>query len=79
MKCVRVRTGEVVAAWATANSGTRKKGKMAFMMRGKGLGDEKFETMVVISVLSIMEKVRRKKNASHMAAAGGAAGGGAGC
>lgn len=79
MKCVRVRTGEVVAAWARANSGTRKKGKMAFMMRDRGLGDEKFETMVVISVLSIMEKARRRKNASRGAAAGGAAGGGAGC
>ena len=82
MKCVRARTGEVVAAWARPNSGNRKKGKMSFLMRDRGLGDEKFETMVVVSVLSIMEKARRSKNSSRGAAAGGAAaggGGGGGC
>jgi hypothetical protein len=77
MKCVRARTGEVVAAWARLNSGHNKKGKMRFLLKEDGLwGDKyKFETMVVISILSIMEKARRH-NSSRLGGAAGMGGGG---
>jgi hypothetical protein len=69
-KCVRAKTGEVVAAWARPNSGHRKKGKMRFLMRDR-IADDRFETCVVITMLAIMEKLRRKKNSSNAAAGGG--------
>jgi hypothetical protein len=77
MKLVRKGSRDVVAAWAPPNSGTRKKGKIAFLGRGKDPRDEfggVWEMMVVISILSLMEKGRRRNNSS---AAGG--GGGGGC
>ncbi|KAK0107974.1 hypothetical protein ONS96_003756 [Cadophora gregata f. sp. sojae] len=79
MKLVRVRTGEVVVAWAPPNSGTRKRGKMAFLNR-EVLG-ENFEIMAVVTILAIMEKARRGRGggAAAAAGAGGAAGGGGGC
>jgi len=84
MKLVRVSTGEVVAVWARPNSGMKKKGKMRFMA-DRGVMGEKWETMVVISILAIMEKTRRNnKNRSRGVAgsggfgAGGSMGGGAG-
>jgi len=90
MKCVRVRTGEVVAAWARPNMVHHKKGKMRFLLKEDSLGGEKhkFETMVVISILTIMEKARRRNNSKRGASAsmmgggfnggGGAFGGGGG-
>ena len=80
MKLVRVKTGEVVAAWAPPNSGTRKRGKMAFLNR-EVLG-ENFEIMTVVTILAIMEKARRGRGgggAAAAAGAGAAAGGGGGC
>ncbi|KAG4429704.1 hypothetical protein IFR05_014815 [Cadophora sp. M221] len=80
MKLVRAKTGEVVVAWAPPNSGTRKRGKMAFLNRD-ALG-EKFEIMAVVSILAIMEKGRRGSGggaAASGAAAGAASGGGGGC
>jgi hypothetical protein len=79
MKLVRIRSGEVVAAWARANSGYKKKGKMEFLRVDRASLGEGFELMVVISILTIMEKARRQKNSSAAAAGGGAAGGGGGC
>ena len=82
MKCVRARSGEVVAAWAAPNVVHRKKGKMRFLLNkdGFGAGKEKFEIMVVISILSIMEKARRGRAGRGAAAAGaGAAAAGGGC
>ncbi|KAG0652694.1 hypothetical protein D0Z07_0731 [Hyphodiscus hymeniophilus] len=80
MKCVRVRSGEVVAAWARPNSGHAKKGKMRFLLNEGGMGDDRgrFEIAVVISMLSIMEKARRSNKNSRGATAGGFGGGGAG-
>ena len=71
-KCVREKTGEVVAAWARPNSGYKKKGKMRFLMRDR-MADDRFETCVVITMLAIMEKLRRtKKNSSRGGVVGGA-------
>jgi hypothetical protein len=71
MKLVRMRSGEVVAALARANSGYKKKGKISFLRTDKGALGEGFELMVVISILSITEKARRKKNASASGAGAG--------
>lgn len=81
MKLVRVATGEVVAAWARPNSGTKKKGKLRFMARGKGVMDDKWEVMVVISITAIIEKARRTRTSGAAAggAAAGASAGGGGC
>jgi hypothetical protein len=76
MKLVRMRSGEVVAAWTRANSGYKKKGKISFLRADKEALGEGFELMVVISILSIMEKARRRKN---NASASGAGAGGGGC
>ncbi|KAH7346882.1 hypothetical protein BKA65DRAFT_503522 [Rhexocercosporidium sp. MPI-PUGE-AT-0058] len=70
MKLVRTKTGEVVVAWAPPNSGTRKRGKMAFLSRD-ALG-EKFEVMAVVSILAIMEKGRRGSGGGAAAAIAGA-------
>lgn len=81
MKLVRTKTGEVVVAWAPPNSGSRKRGKMAFLRKAE-LG-EQFEIMAVVSILAIMEKGRRGSGASTAAARAGAGaasgGGGGGC
>lgn len=82
MKCVRVKTGEVVAVWARPNEGYKKKGKMSFLMRERSLRDDRLETMVVVTMLAIMEKLRRKKKSRRGAAGGGfgvGGGGGGGC
>jgi hypothetical protein len=71
MKLVRMRSGEVVAAWTRANSGYKKKGKISFLRTDKGAFGEGFELMVVVSILAIMEKARRKNNASASGAGGG--------
>jgi hypothetical protein len=76
MKLVRMRSGEVVAAWTRANSGYKKKGKISFLRTDKGALGEGFELMVVVSILAIMEKARRKRN---NASASGAGAGGGGC
>jgi hypothetical protein len=73
MKLVRMRSGEVVAAWTRANSGYKKKGKISFLRTDKGALGEGFELMVVISILSITEKARRKKK--NASASGAGAGG----
>ncbi|KAH7397516.1 hypothetical protein BKA64DRAFT_38202 [Cadophora sp. MPI-SDFR-AT-0126] len=79
MKLVRVKTGEVVVAWAPPNSGTRKRGKMAFLNR-EVLG-ENFEIMAVVTILAMMERTRRGRGggAAAAAGAGAATGGGGGC
>jgi hypothetical protein len=81
MKLVRVGTGEVVAAWARPNSGTRKKGKLRFTARDRGELDDKWELMAVVSISAIIEKSRRSRNNRVIAggAAGGGGGGGGGC
>jgi len=81
MKLVRVSTGEVVAAWARPNSGTKKKGKLRFMAREKGELDDRWEVMVVVSIMAIIEKARRTSNngAAAGGAAAGASAGGGGC
>ena len=53
-KLVRVNTGEIVAAW-TAPLMVSKKGQISFLGNREALG-EKFEVMVVISILGIMGK-----------------------
>lgn len=72
MKLVVAGTGEVVAAWSPPNSGTRKKGKMAFLGRSREVFGGVWEMMAVISVLALMEKARRRRNNSAAGAAGGA-------
>jgi len=67
-KLVRVKTGEIVAAWTLPGMSTKKKGKMSFLGNREVLG-EKFELMAVICMLGIMEKTRRNKQ--HAAGAGG--------
>jgi hypothetical protein len=74
MKLVRMRSGEVVAAWTRANSGYKKKGKISFLRTDKGVLGEGFELMVVISILAIMEKARRKKKNNASASGAGAGG-----
>lgn len=59
-KLVRVKTGEVVAAWTLPRMLNKKKGKMSFLGNREVLG-EKFELMAVISILGIMEKERRRR------------------
>lgn len=79
MKLVLRSTGQIVAAWTGPNSGSRKKGKMAFLGNN---GDPRFELGIafeiaaVITVTALNEKARRNNNG---AAAGGAAAGGAAC
>ena len=58
--------------WTRANSGY-KKGKISFLRTDRGAFGEGFELMVVLSILSIMEKARRKKN--NASASGAGAGG----
>lgn len=69
-KLVRVKTGEVVAAWTLPGMSNKKKGKMSFLGNREVLG-EKFELMAVICILGIMEKARRSKNSAAGAAGGG--------
>jgi len=71
MKLVRMRSGEVVAAWTRANSGYRKKGKISFLRTDRGALGEGFELMVVVSILAIMEKARRRKKNTSASGAGG--------
>lgn len=77
-KLVRVKTGEVVAAWTLPGMSTKKKGKMSFLGNREVLGD-KFELMAVICMLGIMEKARRNKSHAAGGAGGGGAAGGGGC
>lgn len=65
--------GEVVAAWTGPNNGTRKKGKLRFMARENGLGDE-WEVMAVICIAAMAEKARRTKGRGGAAAGGGGGG-----
>lgn len=67
--------------WARPNLGTKKKGKLRFMARHKGEMDARWEDMVVISILAIVEKARRTNNNGSAAAgiSAGAAAGGGGC
>lgn len=69
-KCIRVSTGEVVAVFTHPDMSYSKKGKMAFMGSGVGLG-EGFEVMCVMSTAAIMEKERRAKNNRRNNGAGG--------
>ncbi len=60
MKCVRVRTGQVVAVWAPPRLGTKKKGKMEFL---DGNTREEFgavwELVCVLSMSGIIEAKNR--------------------
>ena len=53
MKLVRVKTGEVVAAYADVSCAWTKKGKICFL--GTDLGDE-WRVMVVMTLLVILEE-----------------------
>ncbi|KUJ21143.1 uncharacterized protein LY89DRAFT_778759 [Mollisia scopiformis] len=79
-KCIRVATGEVVAAFTHPDMSRNKKGKMAFLGDRAGLG-EGFEVLCVMAMLAIMEKERRAKRSRNGAVAGGAgaSAGGGGC
>jgi hypothetical protein len=75
-KCVRVSTGEVVAAWALPGGmSVSKRGKMAFLGDRGSLG-EGFEVMCVICILAIVEKARRQKKSRGARGAAGAEAGG---
>jgi hypothetical protein len=60
-KCVRIGTGEVVAAWAKPDLSYNKKGKMMFLSPNRGALGEQFEVMAVITIASIMEQDRRRQ------------------
>jgi hypothetical protein len=64
MKLVRMRSGEVVAAWTRANSGHEKKDKISFLTEDRRVLGERFELMAVISVLAMIEKARKKNNSA---------------
>jgi len=70
MSLVRTQTGEVVAAWARPNSGTKKKGKVAWVGRRDVLG-EGGEVLAIVTILAIMEKTRRRQSGTVGVAAGG--------
>jgi hypothetical protein len=77
MKLVRVLRDQTLAAWAGPRSGRDKVGKMRLLVPDRTVYGERFEVMVIISIVAIMEKARRTKGSAAAAgAAAGAAGGG---
>ena len=65
LKCVRVGTGEVVCAWAWTGVSARKVGKLRWESEGprgggRGWGEEA-EWMVVVTLLAVVEKLRREE------------------
>lgn len=61
MKLVRVKTGEVVAAYADVSCAWTKKGKICFL--GTDLGDE-WRVMVVMSLVALLEARRRSRSSN---------------
>ena len=71
-KLVRVRTGQVIAAWTYPGMSVTKKGKMSFLGNREEFGDV-FEVLAVVSIVAIMEKLRRQKKSRGVAGGGGGA------
>jgi hypothetical protein len=62
LKCVRVGTGEVVCVWAWSVSLT-KAGKFRWVVVGGGADwGEEAEVMVVVTLLAIVERIRRDES-----------------
>jgi hypothetical protein len=62
LKCVRVATGEVVCAWAWTAVSARKVGKLRWVL-GERWGEE-VELMVLVTLLAVVERVRRDESGS---------------
>lgn len=63
-KCMRVSTGEVVAAWAVPDLSARKKGKVAFL-GDRGMLGEGFEVLCLVSLLAVWERERRNRRSKR--------------
>ncbi|EPQ65024.1 hypothetical protein BGT96224_2734 [Blumeria graminis f. sp. tritici 96224] len=61
LKLVNCDTGEIVATWTRPSFSTKKLGKMNFLVEDRSRLGERFELMAVITILSIMERERRKR------------------
>lgn len=71
---MRLKTSEVVVAWAGPRSGRAKVGKMRFMAGDRTAFGDEFEIGVVVSIAAIMERRRRAKRGAAGAGATGASG-----
>ncbi|RKF60387.1 hypothetical protein OnM2_051033 [Erysiphe neolycopersici] len=60
MKLVNCKTGEILATWTRAILSSRKLGKMCFLGEDRNNLGERFELMAVITLLSILEREKRK-------------------
>lgn len=60
MKLVNCRTEETLATWTKATLSPKKLGKMCFLSEDRNKLGERFELMAVITLLSIIEREKRK-------------------
>ncbi|POS82994.1 hypothetical protein EPUL_006488 [Erysiphe pulchra] len=60
MKLVNCRTGETLATWTKTTLSPRKLGKMCFLAEDRNKLGERFELMAVITLLSILQRQKRK-------------------
>jgi hypothetical protein len=62
LKCVRVVTGEVVCAWAWTGASARKVGKLRWVVAGTEAWGEEAELMVLVTLLAVVERIRRDES-----------------
>ncbi|KAI6248601.1 hypothetical protein HI914_03058 [Erysiphe necator] len=60
MKLVNCQTGETLAMWTNATLSSKKVGKLSFLAEDRSKLGERFELMAVITLLSILERKKRK-------------------